>query len=963
MDLREHWVEKPRRVLFLLALISVLMLILVPSIPLGYLPRPVKKTVMITIEYRGAFEREIERTIVNPLEEGLSNVRGITEIFSIAEKEKARIVLTFSGQTDLDEAFLAVREIVYAACTDFPPEVQRPVILNSDPLGAPVFIAGFPPAGSTREEELKRIFENVEGSGEILVAGERNPQVVVCYDSQRLAAAHLGQEDLIRAVRGVNVLGGFAPVSGQPQILDNRFRRVEDLQDLRISPGIRLRDVAVVAIENRREKIHGRVNGRERLILYVHPEGDANVLELCSRLERLTAKLPDAEVIYSHGRQVRRALSRILYAAAIGVGCVVLLTSLFIRRLVPAALVSANIPFAVLLSLAALRIAGEQLDVLSLSGIVVGAGLVIDAGVVFIDEFFRSGSCYKRTVARTRSPILFASATTAAVFLPLLFAPQPLVDQFRGLALSITASVAASCLFVFGFLPVFLHNIYGNRSRPMRARPLVQPDTRIVCLRRLMVFLHGIRIPILISFLVFAALTVLLTRGLNRGGMGYSGINEEMLQFSIEYPSGYTADSILDSARPIEKSLMSCSHVKRVSSRYEPERASFVVQLDAPSCRDELLSMLRSEEEGLGEAFLHFPQGFTGWTSIPIVISGTRPQELERLARDLAGQIRGMPQCEQVLLHFKEALPARELHVDLEKTARAGVVPSDLYAQMRWALSAPVMDKWTTVQGEMDIILRTRCGHPEGHTLSELLQSPCGSAAFPLADLVRVGERPQTGRIYHLNRTRSVRLSVLTNWEHRRLMLDACKGILAGFPFPPGYRGRIGGEAEEQRVQYGMMACGLALAVLLILFVLMFQFESLRLTGIIAMQIPGAFIFPLLFLKIFSWSLTLPVFVGLILTSGIAVNNAILVFADLRKGPLTGQRIARALERKLRALLVSSLTTIAGVAPLLLSGRANQGILAPLSITVAAGIAGSIAVLIVTCSVVAPGGRGRLSGR
>jgi HAE1 family hydrophobic/amphiphilic exporter-1 len=162
----------------------------------------------------------------------------------------------------------------------------------------------------------------------------------------------------------------------------------------------------------------------------------------------------------------------------------------------------------------------------------------------------------------------------------------------------------------------------------------------------------------------------------------------------------------------------------------------------------------------------------------------------------------------------------------------------------------------------------------------------------------------------------------------------------------------VGAEVTEQLLLSRALYAGFVLAAVLIFFILMMQFESLPISCIILLQIPAAFIFPLLLLKLLSWSLTLPVIVGLILTSGIVVNNGILVFVDLRNTRLTVKRVCRALAIKLRPLVVSSLTTIAGIAPLLVTGSTNRGILAPLSITMAAGIAGSIGVLIVTLAVV-----------
>lgn len=946
------WIEKPHRVLLLLILLCILMTVYASTIPLGYLPHPFKKSILISLEYRGAFEQQIERALVDPLENSLSVVAGITEISSVCEKDRARVIVTFSGRTDLNAAFLSVRDVVYAVYEDFPPDVQRPVILKSDPTGKPVFIVGFPLEGALGKADLKELFENVEGSGEVYTAGSAEPEIAIRFDPEKMKIAEVELADLIHSVRQTNILGGFGRETGLSYLLDNRFRDVDDLLDLTVAHGVRLRELADVNVHQRRDAIVGRVNGREKLILYVQPEGDANVLELCRRLERLSTSLPGTEILYNYGRLVSAALIQVLFAIGIGIICVVALTFLFMHKIVPSLLISANIPFSIIVALALLRLAGEELNILSLSGIAVGVGLVIDAGVIFSEEFFHHGNSYAIAISRSRSPILFAAATTGAVFLPLLFAPRALIDQFRGLALAIVGSAAASCIFVFCFLPAFLHGIYGsgevssgNPKKTKNQRPL----RYLLSAMRIM---NRFRWLLVACGVVLSAVVMVLSLDMSRAGYRYVGLEQEVIRFSVEYPSGYTTEHVLNSTSEVEQQLLGFSGVEMVSSRFEPERASFFIKLADTAQTDQLVSAVKAKEDELGEAFLYFPDGTVDTSSFPVVVSGGIPVELQRLARILAEQIQVLPHCRGVLLHFKDQLPVRQLHVDLQKAVRMRVSAEDIYSRMYWALSAPVLDKWSTGGNEMDIILQAQTLEGKDRSMSTLLQLPCPKSTLPISSLVRVSEKHQVGRLFHLNRSRSVQLSVLADRKHRSAVVEDTQKILSLFSFPPGYRGEIGSEVREQRILAGGLILSFALATSLIFFILVFQFQTLSISTIILLQIPGSFIFPILVLKILSWPISPPVIVGLILTSGIVVNNGILVFADLRRTGFTVQRVYRVLKFKLRPILVSSLTTIAGIIPLLLAGRANSAILGPLSVTVASGIAGSIAVLIVTLSIV-----------
>ena len=952
MDFYRDWIEKPHRVGLLLIFLCILITVVASTIPLGYLPRPFKKTILISLEYRGAFEQQIERTLVDPLENSLSAVAGITEISSVCEKGRARVIVTFSGHTDLDAAFLAVRDIVYADYEDFPPDVQRPVILKSDPTGKPVFIVGFPLEGVLGKADLKELFENVEGSGEVELGGRAESEIAIRFDPKKMKIAEVELSDLIHSVRQTNILGGFGREAGPSYLLDSRFRHMDELLDLMVVHGVRLRELADVNVHERRDDIVGRVNGRERLVLYVQPEGDANVLELCRRLERLSSSLPEAEILYDYGRLVSGALIQVLFAIGIGIICVVSLTFLFIHKIVPSLLISANIPFSIIAALALLRFAGEELNILSLSGIAVGVGLVIDAGVIFTEEFFHHDNSYSIAISRSRGPILFAAATTGAVFLPLLFAPRALIDQFRGLALAIVGSVAASCIFVFCFLPAFLHRIYGSREVLSGNLKKTRNHKPLRYLLSAMLIMNRFRWPLVAWGVVLSGVVVILSLDMARAGYGRIGLEQEVMRFSVEYPSGYTTEHVLNSTSEVEQQLLGFSGIEMVSSRFEPERASFFVKLRDTSRKDELVSAVKAKVDELAEALLYFPDDTADTSSFTVVLSGRVPVELRRLARLLAEQIQGLPHCRGVLLHFKDQLPARQLHVDLHKAARMRVSAEDLYSRMYWALSAPVLDKWSTGGNEIDIILQAQTLEGKDRSMSALLQLPCPRSTLPISSLVRVSEKPQGGRLFHLNRSRSVQLSVLTDWKHRSAVLEDTQKTLASFSFPLGYRGEIGSEVREQRVLARGLYVSFALATLLVFFILVFQFQTLGISTIILLQIPGAFIFPILVLKILSWPISPPVIIGLILTSGIVVNNGILVSTDLERIGFTVQGVYRVLEFKLRPILVSSLTTIAGIAPLLLAGRANSAILAPLSVTVASGITGSIGVLIVTLSIV-----------
>jgi HAE1 family hydrophobic/amphiphilic exporter-1 len=218
--------------------------------------------------------------------------------------------------------------------------------------------------------------------------------------------------------------------------------------------------------------------------------------------------------------------------------------------------------------------------------------------------------------------------------------------------------------------------------------------------------------------------------------------------------------------------------------------------------------------------------------------------------------------------------------------------------------------------------------------------------SLELNTLSELTELEETGRIYHQNRQRSVSFSVITDPDNKQEVLNNVRNLLSNHIFPEGYRAEAGlEEKEEQRIKVSAVI-SLILSIIFILIILIFQFEKIKIPFIIMMQIPLSFILPVFLLFIFNQPLSLPAMIGLILTAGISVNNSILVFDKIKNKKINLFSVYLGLKSKIKAILIASLTTILGVFPLLFS--AESSILSQLSLTMAAGITGSVFFLVIS---------------
>lgn len=939
------------------------------GIPLGYLPQSGANFISVLIEYRGANAAEIERTITVPLENVLAEVPGITEMFSLSDRERCRIGLRFAGTVSPDDAYLNVRETVHGLYPDLPDAVQRPVITASDPRDRPVFAAAFGLSRETSADDLKRLFEAVPGAGEVEAGGEIKKELRILLDREKAAAAGIDFFPLLRALGEANISGGFGPPDGPAGVVDCRFSSPRDVRNLRAAAGPILGDVAGVRYAGARRDSLARIDGEERLVLSVRRAGDANTILLTRRLRNLTENIPRSRVLYDQGAEIFAALKELLHALLFGMFLISVLTAIFFRRPLLAAAVCMNLPFSFLIALASLRAAGFELDVMTLSGLAVGAGLAVDSGVILGEEFLSRGLAAGPAVKEARAPIIYSALTTVCVFVPLIFSSPHLRLSFGGLALAVAAGVSASVGYVFLFMPVFLAGLFGGKACPedkpsagtggragKDSRPGFLPVS-VLC-RGFIIGLSRRRGLCLTALLLLGGAAAFTAGSFTfQAPRRYRG---NVISFTAEFESGLPLEAAVSEAASFEDGLRRIPGAVYVSVKYERERASFDVEMEEPSFRPRVIDEIRRAGGNLNGGFLYFPDGEDGRDSFDITLRGPEVRLLRKTAADFAEELRRGPGAADIVFHFKEALPSKTIVLQPGEALRAGVEPVRAAALLHRALSAPVADKLILPEEELDIQLT----FPPERTgsVSKILAFPVeGREGRPvrLSAFAAIEERPETGKIYRSNRRRSVSFSVLSLPGDSRRAVKEAEALAARYPFPGECTAEI---AEAERREKDMMketVFSLLLAFVLLGLVLAFEFEGLRIPLVILAQLPFCLAPPALLLRLFGTDLTAPAAIGFIMTLGIGVNNSLLVFRrDNRKNPSL-ETLAGAYAEKARPMAAAALTTAGGVLPLLCTGGAETGVLAPLSLVIAAGAAASPLVLLIFITLTT----GRLSCR
>ncbi|MDD3643319.1 MAG: efflux RND transporter permease subunit [Candidatus Krumholzibacteria bacterium] len=474
---------------------------------INLLPELSYPTLTVRTEYAGAAPAEVENLISKPIEEALGVVKNVGRVSSISRAGQSDVILEFAWGTDMDYAGLDVREKLDAL--ELPLEVGRPSLLRFDPSLEPVIRFGFfreaTPADSAApafdeeelkflrrfaEEEIKKELETALGVAAVKVSGGLEDEIQILVDQQRLARLNLPIGELAGQVGAENVnLAGGRLEEGTRQYLVrtlNQFGSVGEIGDLIVSTkdGTQtlLRDIADVRHGYKEREAITRLGGRESVEIAIYKEGDANAVAVAREVEktmrRVEGVLPPGYSlvkVYDQSTFIRQAIGEVIRAAAIGGALAVVILYLFLQNLWSTVIISLSIPVSVVATFNIMYGTGLSLNIMSLGGIALGIGMLVDNSIVVLENIARHrsmgksiGDAAREGAGEVGTAVTASTLTTVAVFLPLVFVRGIAGQLFRDQALTVTFSLLASLVVALTLIPM-LASIQGRPAEPAAA--------------------------------------------------------------------------------------------------------------------------------------------------------------------------------------------------------------------------------------------------------------------------------------------------------------------------------------------------------------------------------------------------------------------------------------------------------------------------------------------------------------
>jgi HAE1 family hydrophobic/amphiphilic exporter-1 len=959
-------------------------------LPLDLLPDISYPSLTVQTDFPDTAPAEVENLITRPVEEAVGVLRGLRTVHSVSRPGISEVTLEFEWGADMDLLLLDVREKLDRLI--LPEGSEDPVVLRFDPALDPILRIALGGTGDLTESRrladrrLKQAFETIPGVASARIKGGLEEEIQVDVDQEKLAALGIPL-DRIRQVVGVsniNLPGGSLRGADSQFLIRtvNEYETVEEIGDLVVNSGgasrIRVRDVAEVRWGARERTEIIRVGGVEAVEIAIYKEGDANIVTTAravrNRLAEFDQLLPDAyelTVLFDQSRFIEQALREVRSAAVLGGILAIIVLMAFLRDLRATVIIATSIPLSVLFAFMAMYRLDVSLNIMSLGGLTLGIGMLVDNAIVVLESIHRrrQDGLDARTAAiegttEVGGAVVASTLTTVAVFLPIVFVEGIAGALFGDMAITVTLSLIASLVVAVTLIPM-LSAIAGGRDR-RSASAAEEPDgeMRLGAVSRL--YDRLLRTALSRRWLTLAvasAVFALAVAGVSRLQTSLiPDISEGEFYFEATLPEGTSVQATDRTIRRMEEPLAGEPTVAVVYSTAGSRLVSGGMSLSTTAEHYGQLNVVMADRRDeaaeaavaarLREHFTRIPELETTYgkptyfslkTPIEVVLFSDDLAALGEYTPRLADVLAGVPGLVDVRSSLEEGNPELQIVFDRDRLAALGLDMRTLAETLRDRVLGAIPTRFREEDRQIDIRVRNLESYRRtADDIRNLVISGPDGRQLRLLTVADVREDRGPAEIHRVQQQRA---AVLTgNLEGRGLgaVVDDIRAVLAADPPPPGITAELGGQIDEMQVSFASLRFALALAVFLVYLVMAATFESLVHPFVVLFTIPLALVGVVAGLLITGTEVSVIVLIGVVMLVGIVVNNAIVLIDTVnqlrRRGVGKAEAVVRGGHLRLRPILMTTLTTVLGLLPMALSIGEGSELRAPLAITVSFGL-------------------------
>jgi len=988
MKIAEISIHRPVFATVISLLLVIMGLVSLSNLAVREYPDVDAPVVSINTSYRGAGANIVEEKITQLIEDRIAGLEGIDSIRSTSRDERSDITVEFSVDRDIDAAANDIRDRVSRVVDDLPEEADPPDISKAETDAEPIMWLNLT-SNRLSALELTDFAERVlvdqlaasTGVARVQIGGERRYAVRVWIDRQALAARQMTVADIENALRRENVelpAGRLESLEREFSLrTDTGLRKVEDFRALVIGRGadgylVRLGDVAEVRLGADNERSVSRSDGVAGISLGIVQVSKANTLEVThgirATMERLKAGLPEGMVLdvnFDRSVFIEASLKEVGIALVISMVLVLAVIYLFLGNLRATAIPAVTIPVSIIASLTFMQVMGYSVNVLTLLGMVLAIGLVVDDAIVVLENIFRRielGQPPLIAALDGSKEIGFAVIATTlvlvSVFVPISFLPGAIGRLFREFGLTLAAAVLFSSLIALTLTPAMASRLFrpGEGRTGFAAvvdrffhRLAAWYERRLGSLiRRPWLLVGGTLALVVVAGFAFRALPTEFAPTEDRG----------VLFIGLDAPEGASLEYTERQLQAVEDILYPYKEsglIRRMNLRVgsfggtEVNSVRGFLVLEPWGERDVSNSQLAKELTAKisalpgGRGFVVAPQGLTArrfGQALQVVVGGPDYETLAQWSDLLVEKASQNPGLVAVDTNYRERKPQIRISVDRDRAAEIGVSLQSVGRTLETMLGSRIVTTYVDRGREYNVILQGEAR--DRATPSDLqnlyVRSDRSGELVPLGNLVRLEETAGAIQLNRFDRLRSITISAglapgytlgeAVGWFQELVRTD----------LPASARLSFDGEAREYLRSKGQLWTTFGFALAIVFLVLAAQFESFRHPVVIMTTVPLAVVGALAGLWLYNMSLNVFSQIAMILLIGIAAKNGVLIveFANQLRDRGLGkvEAVVRAATVRLRPVLMTSLCTAFGAVPFLLASGAGSEQREPIGVVV-----------------------------
>lgn len=1050
MSLPSRVIGRPVAVAMLFLAVVFLGAISFQRLPIDLLPDIAYPKLVVYTSYPNVAPAEVERLVTERVERQVAGVPGVEHIESSSREGVSLVSLRFGWGTDMDFAALNVREKLDNVTGLLPEQASRPVVLRTDPTAEPIMalsIVGQHDLWALKElgeSVFKRRLEQIDGVAQAAITGGLEREIHVEIDPRLLESYGITITDIESALQAANAAApGGTVLRGRYRYslrTLGELRNVDEIGDIIVkrqgggraggatgatgggansgaSNGagssqalISLRDVARIEDGFRERESIARYNGQDAVGILIFKESGTNAVRVAESveavLEELRAEHPGVsiEIAMNQADFVSDAIRNVVEALVQGGILAFLVLFLFLRDARYPITIALSIPISVIGTFALLHLAGVSLNIMSLGGLALGVGMLVDNSIVVLENIFRhrEKGLYGAAAAaigaeEVISAITGATLTTLAVFGPIIYVQGVAGQLFGAVSYAVSFSLLASLIVAMILVPTI-----AARWGPDTDRTTAHTRNPLRLLARFVGgFLKKIFGPMLDAFdrafnrftdryesalgealryrgrvvgaaAILLALAVGAALTLDRAVL--PSVEQGTLRIRVDMPRGTPIEETARIATHVESVFLADSGVTAVFSRIGRQDALAGVDLEESGLNSALLEVRLAPratsgpviERAMGQ-LAGYPPGVLsvdagqatalgrllggGESELAIRVRGDDLDQALDYARSLTGRLAASPDLANVRLGTELGQPEIRVEIDRERAAAFGIEPMRIAQTIeKYMLGARATDL-VDFDRKIPIIVRLPDEARRSLETLDILRVD----GIPLRELVRTHESVGPTEIQRVNQARLIPIYADGRGRDLSRAFAAAQDVVSENPPPSGIRAEIGGENEEMRRSFRDLAFAFILAILLVYMILAAEFESLVHPFTVLLSIPLAVVGAVLALRITGAGLNAMSLIGIVILVGIAVNNAIVMVDFVnqmrKRGMATRAAILESARARLRPIVMTTVTTLLGILPMAIGIGRGADLRAPLAIAIFGGLFTSTALTLIVVPV------------